>query len=213
MSIIYVYFGESRQVFIPGSPFFWQLNLTQILFLDIMKEKMTLYLCVLICSCVQERINIMLFLLKGKWALVPERSYFLNQVVWGLLFMVVVFVILVAIWSVIRKPLSRFMKVKEAYVEVLYVPENTFTRSAIAVRFLKPKKRRRKGFYIKNAKDIDVGAKGIMRYQGVNALEFQQDLQIVKTDYHQKFGFMVHKQRKAEQQKKERLNRKIRKYW
>ena len=155
--------------------------------------------------------RMMLFLLKGQWSLLTDRSYALNQVAWGIIIAGLIFCILVSIWRVIRKLLSRFMKVKEAYVEIVYVPKGTLDRDAVGVRFLKPKRFGRKGFLMKGD-DLTIGDKGMLRYQGVLGLSFQLESHIVKKDYHQKFGFMVHKQRKAQQQK-ERPERKKRKYW
>lgn len=155
--------------------------------------------------------NHMFFLLKGQWSIVPDRSYFLNQVAWGIIIAGLIFFMLVALWSMIRRPLSRFMKVKEAYVEIVYVPRGVLDRDAVGVRFLKPRKFGRKGFLMKGD-DLVIGDKGILRYQGVYGLSFQLEAHIIKKDYHQKFGFMVHKQRKAQQQM-ERPERKKRKYW
>ena len=153
----------------------------------------------------------MLFLLKGQWSLVPDRSFFLNQVAWGLIIAGLIFFILVSLWKAIRRPLSRFMKVKEAWVEIVYVPQGVLDRDAVGVRFLKPKRFGRKGFLMKGD-DLTIGDKGILRYQGVYGISFQLETHIIKKDYRQKFGFMVHKQRKAQQQQ-ERPERKKRKYW
>jgi hypothetical protein len=65
----------------------------------------------------------------------------------------------------------------------------------VGVRFLKPRKFGRKGFLMKGD-DLVIGDKGILRYQGVYGLSFQLEAHIIKKDYHQKFGFMVHKQRR-----------------
>ena len=153
----------------------------------------------------------MFFLLKGQWSIVPDRSYFLNQVAVGLVLAGLFLFLLVSLWKLIRKPLSHFMPVKEAYVEIVYVPKGTLDRNAVGVRFLEPKKRMRKGFLMKG-NDISISERGTLRYQGVIGLSFQVETRQVKTDYHQKLGFMVHKQRKAEQQKEQR-ERKNRKYW
>ncbi len=96
-------------------------------------------------------------------------------------------------------------------MEVLYVPKGVLDRSAIAVRFLDPKKRGRKGFLMK-ANDIQVGDKGTLRYQGVYGLEFKMDVKIVQKDYHQKFGFFKKKKEDAAVKPEKRTHHK-RKYW
>ena len=158
-------------------------------------------------------------LLQGKWFFINEFSYTMNQIAWGIIIVAFFFAVLSLIWTSLRKPLSRFMKVKEAYVQVVYISKATaYARSMrgvanpfLVVRLLDAKRKKRKKFYM-NIQDIQEGDQGILRYQGAYGLDFKIDLQIVQKDYHQKFGFA---KKKKEDQKVKVGNRvpHKRKYW
>ena len=158
-------------------------------------------------------------LLQGKWFFINEFSYTMNQIAWGIIIVAFFFAVLSLIWTSLRKPLSRFMKVKEAYVQVVYISKATaYARSMrgvanpfLVVRLLDAKRKKRKMFYM-NIQDIQEGDQGILRYQGAYGLDFKIDLQIVQKDYHQKFGFA---KKKKEDQKVKVGNRvpHKRKYW
>ncbi len=150
-------------------------------------------------------------MLKGQWWIISDFSYMMTKIAVGIFIVAFIGCCIVVVWSALQRPLSRFMKVKEAYVEVLYVPKGVLDRSAIAVRFLDPQKRGRKGFLMK-ANDIRVGDKGILRYQGVYGLDFKADVQIVQKDYYQKFSFAKKKKGDEAVKPKQRTHHK-RKYW
>lgn len=152
-----------------------------------------------------------LAILKGQWWFISDFSYMMTKIAVAMFIIAFAGCCIVMVWSALQRPLSRFMKVKEAYVEVLYVPKDVLDRSAIAVRFLDPKKRGRKGFLMK-ADDIQVGDKGTLRYQGVYGLEFNLDVKIVQKDYHQRFGFFKKKKEDAAVKPEQRTHHK-RKYW
>ena len=97
----------------------------------------------------------MLFLLKGgQWMLVPEWSYMMNQVAWSIIIVAASLAVVSLLWSSVRKPLSRFMKIKKAYVQVVYVSKvginaSSFKNMAtpyITVRMLDTKRKKRKRF-------------------------------------------------------------------
>ena len=150
-------------------------------------------------------------LLKGQWFMISDFSFVLNQIAWGCIIAAVIFSVFGLIWIIVRKPVSRFMKVKEAYVKVLHVPKDQFEGSGIVVRFLNTKRKRRKFFYMK-FENIVEGEKGILRYQGAYGLEFKADVQIIQKDYYQKFGFVKKKRENQTVQKQQRVHHK-RKYW
>ena len=102
------------------------------------------------------------------------------------------------------------MKVKQAYVEVLYVPRGIRARNVIGVRFIKPKKILRKGYFM-NAKGICIGDRGVFSYQGVYGLSFKVDAQIDKATYYQKYNFAKYK--KENNLKNKTDVHKKRKYW
>ena len=162
----------------------------------------------------------MLFLLKGgQWMLVPEWSYMMNQVAWSIIIVAASLAVVSLLWSSVRKPLSRFMKIKKAYVQVVYVSKvginaSSFKNMAtpyITVRMLDTKRKKRKRFYMSTT-DLCEGEKGVILYQGVYGLEFKADSQIVQKDYYQKFGF-AKKKNEREADKTERRTQHKRKYW
>lgn len=163
--------------------------------------------------------EVLTIFLKGQWFLINDFSYTMNQIAWGIVIVAFVFSVLSLIWASLRKPLSRFMKAKETYVQVVYVSKATsYARSIrgvanpfLVVRLLDTKRKKRKKFYM-NIQDIQEGDQGILRYQGAYGLEFKMDLQIVKKDYHQKFSFAKKKKEDQEVKVDNRTHHK-RKYW
>ena len=79
-------------------------------------------------------------LLKGKWFVVPDFSYKMNQIAWILFGIAFIGCIIIMLWWTLQRPLSRFRKIKQAYVEVVYVPKSILERSVIGVYFIDPKK-------------------------------------------------------------------------
>jgi len=158
-------------------------------------------------------------LLQGKWFFINEFSYTMNQIAWGIIIVAIFFAVLSLIWASLRKPLSRFMKVEEGYVQIVYVSKDTFYARSIRgvanpfviVCFLDGKRKKRKKFYM-NIADIQEGDKGTLRYQGVYGLEFNLDVKIVQKDYHQRFGFFKKKKEDAAVKPEQRTHHK-RKYW
>ncbi len=158
-------------------------------------------------------------LLKGKWFFINDFSYTMNRIAWGIIIVAFVFSVLSLIWTSLRKPLSRFMKVKEGYVQVIYVSKVTMYASSIrsvanpfiTVCFLNKKRKRRKKFFMKTD-DIQEGDRGVFRYQGAYGLEFKADSQIVQKDYYQKFSFAKKKKEDQEVKVNNRTHHK-RKYW
>ena len=148
--------------------------------------------------------------LKGKWFLIMDFSYMMNHAAWVIFLVAFIFCSCIFIWYVFRKPLSRFMKVKHAYVEVLYVPRGVLDRDVVGVRFIKPKKMFRKGFFMK-AEGMRIGDRGVLHYQGVYGLGFEADAKIEKTMYYQRYNFAKHK--KEENLKNKADVHKKRKYW
>lgn len=148
---------------------------------------------------------------KGQWWIISDFSYIMSYIGWGIFVVAFIGSICILVWTAVRMPLSRLMKIKQAYVEILYAPTGGFERPVLVVRFLSPKRRRRKGFYMKIG-GIHAGEKGFLRYQGVIGLEFQADAQIIKEDYHQKFGFAKKKKEDQMAAPEKRTHHK-RKYW
>ncbi len=164
------------------------------------------------------------FVILAPNSLVPEFSYKMNQLAWGGIFTAFALVVLIAIWNVIRKPLSKLMKVKQAKVEVVYVQKREANGyglaqkarkdaafASIAVRFLEPKRWRRKSFFM-SATGFSEGDKGVLTYQGAYGINFEKEGSAIQDsyDYRQKYGF---EKKKKEEAKKSEKTYKKRKYW
>ena len=85
-------------------------------------------------------------ILKGKWFVVSDFSYMMNHIAWIIFLVAFSCCILIILCNLLKKLLSRFMRIKQAYVEIIYIPKSILERDVVGVRFIKPRKIIRKGF-------------------------------------------------------------------
>lgn len=165
--------------------------------------------------------------LLSSYTMISDFSYNMNQLAWGIILFAFVVVILISIWNALRKPLSKYMKVKQVKAEVLHVQNQetngyglnqkvrkSVARTSITVRFLEPKKRGRKTFFM-NASGINEGDIGMFTYQGSYGIGFEIEGSLIKdaTNHTQNYGFQKEKEKRAEEQQQKNATRKNRKYW
>lgn len=126
----------------------------------------------------------------------------------------VCFWLLYSLWSVIRKPLSKRLKVKSRRVEIVHVKfADIDADQTVAVRSLDGRKRLRQLFMDGNG--LNIGDIGTLYYQGCFGLVFEKEGSTVVDQqnpyYH--FGFEQKKAKEAQQAAKMQKNRKKRRYW
>lgn len=158
-------------------------------------------------------------ILESKYSLISDFTYNLNTIAWIIIFVTFAIVLLLSVWKFLRKPLSKFMKIKTARVEVLHLQGYgmnakgrrfySVSDSTVAVRFLEPKKRRRKIFYMSYA-GLNVGDTGVFKYQGAYGVSFEKDGSVLQDQQERQYRFGFDKDKKEEVKP---VERKKRKYW
>ncbi len=166
----------------------------------------------------------MMILRSSIWV-VSETQNMITKVGWGALILIA---LVSVIWGIFKKPLSRFRKVRNAYVQILHVQNYgfgeytggeksrlgrslSFSNATVAVRFLEPNRPWRKIVYM-DLEGVKEGEKGKLQYQGVFGLSFQPDSQQEKEKIYQKYNFAKKKKEDQVVKVDNRTHHK-RKYW